>query len=234
MVDRHTAPRRDGRTPNATSALTPGELRQPRQARSRERVRRILEAADEILASEGVDALTMRRLAEAADVPVGSIYQFFADKSAVVDSLARGYMADFKQLMDDLVAAPPHHDLDQLVDSVFDAFVALYRARPGHVALWRGRHVSSELWRADDANNQAIADGMRRMLVSAVGLEDSGRLALACETSVQIADAMLQLAFRRDPHGDDLVIAEAKHVQRVYLRSIVASTSEGRVQRVPT
>ncbi len=69
--------------------------REPRQQRSRDRVRLILEAADGILSAEGFEALTVRRIAEAAGVPVGSIYQFFPDKAAVVDALARTYIAEF-------------------------------------------------------------------------------------------------------------------------------------------
>src|SRR6266567_7610341 len=69
--------------------------REPRQARSRARVAQILAAADGILSQEGFEALTVRRIALEAGVPVGSIYQFFPDKAAVVDALAHGYIGEF-------------------------------------------------------------------------------------------------------------------------------------------
>ncbi|HEY8547301.1 MAG TPA: TetR family transcriptional regulator, partial [Acidimicrobiales bacterium] len=59
----------------APVATAPGFRRHPQQARSRERVARVLEAADRVLGTEGFGALTVRRLAEEAGVPVGTIYQ---------------------------------------------------------------------------------------------------------------------------------------------------------------
>src|SRR5262245_2595951 len=196
---------------------------QPRQARSRDRQRRILTAADEILATDGVEALTIRRLAQQAGVQVGSIYQFFSDKSAVIAALAMHYMDEFETLMDELVAKAIATDWDDLPEVVFDAFVEMYRARPGYVALWRGRHLSPELMRADDANNALLAEGLRQIVLAQTGQPDDARLALGCEVAVQVGDALLQLAFRRDPKGDPAVIEEAKHLQRLYLRELLTA-----------
>jgi AcrR family transcriptional regulator len=47
--------------------------RVPTQARSRARVRRLVDAAEELLATEGAEALTTTRVAEVAGVSVGSL-----------------------------------------------------------------------------------------------------------------------------------------------------------------
>jgi AcrR family transcriptional regulator len=65
--------------------------RQPRQARSQERVRRILEAAEALFLEGGVGATTTNAIAARAGVPIGSLYQFFPDKSAILRSLAYRY-----------------------------------------------------------------------------------------------------------------------------------------------
>jgi len=49
----------------------------PTQARSRGRVADILKAAGVLLGEVGYDGLSTNLIAERADVPVGSIYQFF-------------------------------------------------------------------------------------------------------------------------------------------------------------
>ena len=54
--------------------------RVPSQARSRERVQRLLDTADALIGADGFGALTIPLLASSAHVPVGSIYQFFPDK----------------------------------------------------------------------------------------------------------------------------------------------------------
>lgn len=198
-----------------------GLRRAPQQERSRARVRRLLRAADRILAAEGVGALTVRRLAQAADVRVGTIYQFFPDKDAVVDALARRYIAEFEATIDALVERARHERWDDVVGTVVGAAVALYRSHPGYVALWAGRHLSPALQQADDANNAAIASGLRRILVAQHDLADGEDLARACRVAVQTTDALLQLAFRLDPEGDEAVLDEACRLQRLYLADVI-------------
>jgi AcrR family transcriptional regulator len=198
-----------------------GMRRAPQQARSRARVRRLLEAADQIVATEGFAALTVRRLAETADVRIGTIYQFFPDKDALVDALARRYIAMFDTMIEALVAEAERQRWDDVVGTVIDAAIALYRSHPGYVAIWAGRHLSPALQQADDANNAAIASGLRRVLIAQHDLEDGEDLARACQVAVQTTDALLQLAFRLDPEGDEAILDEARRLQRLYLADLV-------------
>jgi AcrR family transcriptional regulator len=201
--------------------------RQPRQARSRTRVRHILRAADEILSAEGFEALTVRRIAQVAGVPVGSIYQFFPDKAAVVDALAGTYIGQFDAQIEQLVASSAAARWSDPVGTLVDAFTALYRANPGYVALWSGRHLSPQLARADEANNAAIADGVRRILVRQAGLRDGPQLERASRIAVVVADALLQYAFRSRASGDEAVLDELKALLRLYLRLLVERADTG-------
>jgi len=58
--------------------------KQPKQARSNELVSAILEAALHVLAREGAQRFTTTRVAERAGVSVGSIYQYFPNKAAIL------------------------------------------------------------------------------------------------------------------------------------------------------
>ena len=80
--------------------------RVPRQARSRERLARMLDAAEELLVAEGPGALTTTRVASAAGVSVGSLYQYLPDKEAIVEALAGRYLAEFEGLMEALAIHP--------------------------------------------------------------------------------------------------------------------------------
>jgi AcrR family transcriptional regulator len=65
-----------------------GRLRKtPRQARSRSTVEAILEAAERVLRSEGYAAASTNRVARVAGFSVGSLYQYFDDKRAVIGAL---------------------------------------------------------------------------------------------------------------------------------------------------
>jgi AcrR family transcriptional regulator len=196
--------------------------REPRQARSRARLAQILAAADAILAEEGIEALTIRRIADRAGVPVGTLYQFFPDKGSVVDAVARAYIAEFDALVDGLVNSAADGDWADPVGRIVDQFVALYRSHPGYVALWSGRHLSPELARADEANNQLIARGVRQLLAEHAGVPDGGALELAVQVAVRAADALLQYAFTVSPDGDEAVLAELKTLLRLYLANMAA------------
>jgi AcrR family transcriptional regulator len=198
--------------------------REPRQARSRARLAQILAAADAILAEEGVEALTIRRIADRAGVPVGTLYQFFPDKGSVVDAVARAYITEFDALVDGLVNSAADGDWSDPVGRIVDQFVALYRSHPGYVALWSGRHLSPELARADEANNQLIARGVQRVLAEQADVPDGDALELAARVAVRAADALLQYAFTVSPDGDEAVLAELKTLLRLYLANMAADS----------
>ena len=56
----------------------------PRQARSNDLVEAILKAAVQVLATEGAQRFTTARVAERAGVSVGSLYQYFPNKAAIL------------------------------------------------------------------------------------------------------------------------------------------------------
>ncbi|TPJ82987.1 TetR family transcriptional regulator [Mesorhizobium sp. B2-6-2] len=58
--------------------------KQPKQARATELVAAILEAAAQVLAAEGAQRFTTTRVAERAGVSVGSLYQYFPNKAALL------------------------------------------------------------------------------------------------------------------------------------------------------
>ena len=64
----------------------------PRQARAGETVSLILEATAQILEAGGLPAFTTNAVAERAGVSIGTLYQYFADKNAILLALARQQM----------------------------------------------------------------------------------------------------------------------------------------------
>ena len=204
--------------PDGAAAWSGARMRrEPQQERSRARVRQILVAADRVLAFEGFEALTVRRIAQSAGVPVGSIYQFFPDKAAVIDALARTYIEEFEAAIGELTEAARGAVWQDPVQTLVDAFAQMYRSRPGYVALWAGRHLSPQLARVDEANNAAIADGVRQVLIAQTGLPDGVALARISRLAVVVADALLQFAFQDGPDGDEFVLDELKVLLRLYL-----------------
>jgi AcrR family transcriptional regulator len=189
----------------------------PLQARSRERLRRILDAADELLAEEGAPAFTTNRIALQAEVPVGSVYRFFPDKEAIVEALALRYWSDFE----DLVAAAAETDeLDPLPDPggvVLDALAAGFRARPGFLALWYGGLRTEQVRDATRPTRSAIARSIERILEVHWPAASAASRARAALMVVLAGDGLLREAFRLDPEGDELLLAESKLMLNAYI-----------------
>ena len=61
--------------------------REPKQRRSRQTVEAVLGGVQRVLKRHGVEALTTNRIAEAAGVSIGSLYQYFPDKRAIFTAL---------------------------------------------------------------------------------------------------------------------------------------------------
>ncbi|UEM17099.1 TetR family transcriptional regulator [Bradyrhizobium barranii subsp. barranii] len=99
-------------------SLSISSRKQPQQARSSGLVAAILDAAVQVLAKEGAQRFTTARVAERAGVSVGSLYQYFPNKAAILfrlqsdewrrtSELLRGILAD--------AAKPPPARLRALV-----------------------------------------------------------------------------------------------------------------------
>ena len=71
----------------------------PRQARARASVEAILEAAARILEAEGLDRLNTNRVAERAGVSIGTLYQYFPTKEAILAEILR---AERQRLLEDV------------------------------------------------------------------------------------------------------------------------------------
>jgi AcrR family transcriptional regulator len=186
------------------SALT---RRAPVQARSADRVARMLDAAAALLDEVGPEALTTSAIAARAEVSVGSLYQYFPDKHAVVEALARRAFERFSARVDAIAPG----DWRATVDGVIDAYVAFARDEAGFLVLSFGGPVGVHALDPQDDNNAVVARTLGAVLQAPGFNEDALRLA------VEVGDAILQLAFRRDPAGDPALVAEAKTAVKAYL-----------------
>ncbi|TAL32859.1 TetR family transcriptional regulator [Phenylobacterium sp.] len=90
----------------------------PKQARSTELVAAILEAAAQVLAKEGAQRFTTARVAEKAGVSVGSVYQYFPNKAAILFRLQTDEWRETTDLLREILgdrSRPPPERLRALV-----------------------------------------------------------------------------------------------------------------------
>jgi AcrR family transcriptional regulator len=88
--------------------------KQPKQARSNDLVTAILQAAIQVLAQEGAQRFTTARVAERAGVSVGSLYQYFPNKAAILFRLQSEEWKRTSTLLGDILTERSHAPLERL------------------------------------------------------------------------------------------------------------------------
>jgi AcrR family transcriptional regulator len=186
----------------------------PRQARGRAKVERMLEAAEWLAATEGVEAITTSRVAERAGVSIGSVYRYLPNREALIEALAARFLRVLEAQMDELADLAGRADLEDPVGLAMGVFADFYRRHPGFRALWLERPLTEPLRELDRRHKRVMAAGIRRALV-ATGIWSPEEATDAAALAIQLAaDAAIQEAFRCDPDGDSALLDAAASLLR--------------------
>lgn len=137
-------------------ALAPRKT--PRQARSTVTVDAVFEAAIQVLLSDGAQRLTTTRVAERAGVSVGTLYQYYPNKQALLYAVMRRHLEHVAGIVEQACELHHHVPLCAMVQGLVHAFVAAKTARVDEArALY---HVAAELNAAELVFE--ISERMRR------------------------------------------------------------------------
>lgn len=101
----------------------------PNQARSRATVEAIVHAGARVLADRGWAGFTTNRVAEVAGVSIGSLYQYFPDKLALIDAVRRRHLEECLAIM-----RAARHDgkpLGRFLDDLVGNMMAAHDSHPG-------------------------------------------------------------------------------------------------------
>jgi AcrR family transcriptional regulator len=178
----------------------------------------MLEACATLIDEVGYDGVTTTLIAERAGVAVGSLYQFFPDKRAVVQALTLRNVDRFSQgITDRLEQATLEHWWDA-VDTVFDVYVTMHREIPAFGRLHFGDVVDMRLLDDRRDNNAVISDKISELISGKFGIPMT-EVQLPIAIAVEAADAVMKMAFRKTPMGDQAILAEARALVRGYLSS---------------
>jgi AcrR family transcriptional regulator len=199
----------------ATAASQPPRSH-PQQARSREKVDRILAASAELLQELSYDAVGTRLIADRAGVSVGSLYRFFPDKDAIARALLAGWFGKLASIMEGAAAGGLPAEPGAFIEQAFDSYAEFFRNEPGFREVFFHVERDTELELAGLVNDEEISARLQRALAGRYGLSDPG-LGVSCMIAVRVGNHLLKLAFKDDPRGDPVVLAEAKKLLRRYL-----------------
>jgi AcrR family transcriptional regulator len=182
----------------------------------------MLDACAELVNEVGYEGLTTTLLAERAGVAIGSVYQFFPDKRAIVQALTLRNLEGYLDRLGTRIAEDRFANWWEVVDAAIDEYILMHRSVPGFRTLHFGDVVDIHLLDAERDNNAVIVEHLTRLLVQRYNLGNADRVGFALAIAVETADALINMAFRRDPDGDVAVLNECKTLIREYLHQHVS------------
>ncbi|HRI10740.1 MAG TPA: TetR/AcrR family transcriptional regulator, partial [Nannocystaceae bacterium] len=104
--------------------------RRPIQARSQATVEALLEATAQILAREGPAAASTNAIAARAGVSIGSLYQYFPDRDALIAELSRRHVAAMQAAVTAAISGVEDQPLEVAIRQLMGALVAAHRIDP--------------------------------------------------------------------------------------------------------
>lgn len=188
------------------------ELRKrPMQARSRQRVQTILDVSAQLITAQGADQLKMSEIAKQADIPIGSVYQYFPNKSSIIRNLAESHLEKLRTIMMDELSSvdtsgEPIEQIIQVIDRIIDTYYQFYRFEPAFDALWAGVQADALL---NDLETQDTKDSAELLFTMLEGvfthLDESYMKTLALVICTQIG-ASLRFAMQLpEAQGDEYI-----------------------------
>lgn len=211
------AARQPTMSPVSKFGATHSLRRLPVQERSAARVRRMLDAAADLIEEVGYDRLSTTAIAQRADVAIGSVYQFFGDKRSLAEALSQRYIDLYFERLAARFDAEPPADWQGGVEAAIAEYVHMYRTAPGFRVLHLADAIDPGRADAVTTGGDVIADQILAGLGQRFGIGGDDELNKTVTVAVETGQALVRLAFRRDPEGCAASIAEANGVVCDYL-----------------
>ena len=178
---------------------------EPVQARSTARLAALLDAAAHVVDEIGYERLTTAMVAERAGASIGTVYRYFPDRIAVLQSLAaRNVERTGDRVLAEL-GDRRHSDWVAALAAAFDVLIRAFRDEPGFASLRYGDVLDLRPVVGVPAM-RTMADRMFVVLVERHGMDSGDGARVAFQSALTLSDAISADAFQRDPNGDAAVL----------------------------
>ena len=194
--------------------------RVPSQQRSKEKYEQVLLSAKELIGQKGNDLVTMKEISKHSGVTLPSIYQYFPDKTAILQAIMEDY---FSQVRETLVTLLKDCDsmqvLSEQLNSGIDVFYALVKDEPVVSVLWASLQASVSL-RELDAKDSAINAGIiTDKIFSIIGELRKDEIRTSVTLLVNMIGATVRLAATMPEQQGEGIIEEYKYIASLRLKS---------------
>jgi AcrR family transcriptional regulator len=161
------------------------------QERSRATVDAILRAATRILVRHGYEGATTNHIAQAAGVSIGSLYQYFPNKEAIVAALLDRHVDEMMQWLRQAAVVAMDQPLEEAARTVIEGFIAVHRVDPElHRVLAEELPRIGGFEQIHRIEDETLTLVRRYLEVRAPHLKKTRRLDLVCFNVVHTVEAL--------------------------------------------
>ncbi len=225
-TDRHKitkiAPKKRASGAAKKSEAPPGARQLPQQERSRKRYDAIVEAAAQLFAEEPFPGVTMDAIAHRAGTPIGSVYQFFADKRAVFAAVMARSNARAREAFEGVAsaaAAGARLPFPLVLEAAIDGFAALQASDPSIRAANKNVTFLGELVAEDEALQRELAARTAELLALYFPSAEAKLRRLVATMVIDLVTSFLVLADRREGALGKRQVEECKLIVRLYVEA---------------
>jgi AcrR family transcriptional regulator len=190
-----------------------------RQARGRQRIADILDAALALFAEQGYERTSTNGIAARAGISPGSLYQFFPNKEAIAEALATRLVEQMRAAHSAAFDLSRVNDLplDELIDKIVDPLIAFNVANPGAKVLLANTDMPAGLQAATRPLHEAVVGRVGAILHARIPTLSAAEQSLAAMVAVRIVAALMPpIVAARDAEREALV-AELKKALHGYI-----------------
>lgn len=196
----------------------------PLQARSRETVAVILRAGARVLGELGWSGFTTNKVAEAAGVSIGSVYQYFPDKLALIDAIRHSHLEDVLAVMRGIGQANP--SANQLIEHLVRGLIAAHSIEPKlHRVLLDEAPGDVHARSAHEAFESEYLQHYRLMVTRICGTQENGN-ELVAQVLSSAVEGVIHGAARRGALGSEPFRRELEAMIHAYLSGRAAGRPE--------
>lgn len=206
----------DGQSHEQQAAEILVPRRRPIQERSRRKFEALLSAAREVLVEVGFESFTCEEVAARAGVPIGTLYQFFANKYVVVCELDRQDLAGVMSEVQRFGTKIPALDWPEFLDEFIDHLADLWRGDVSRRAVWLATQATPATRATAAVTERELAAEIARFLAPLTPRTPREKRMFTAEILVHVAYSMLNFSVQ-DPARHHESVAELKKMLAAYL-----------------
>lgn len=219
--------------PPATPARRLASVARPKQARSRETLQRILDAAEGLIVEKGLADASIPEIVRRAGSSVGGFYARFRDKDELLRALEERFFVEMSERVEALSAEAHRQGVGvaQVVTILAHELVATTRARQNLITAFLHRATWDEGTRREALRFRGrVAERVKELVLGAGQALDHPEPPLAVDLAVQIAFGLVfQLVMVGEVRAGGRVLGDAeleREIARSFLRVIGVPDAE--------